>query len=254
MYGLLKLPYALTAWVAAAFSAPALGPLLSGFSVVAKGWRWSLWEVLWCAGPIFLVMFISMPETSANNILLRRAQRLRKLTGNPNLKSQGEIDQGSMSFSKVAAEQMWKPVEIFLKDPAVMFTNIYTSLIYGIYYSFFEAFPLVYVGIYGFNIGELGIVFIVIVIGCVIGIVIYCSYVYWYLEPDIKKNGLRAQEHRLVPALFAVTLMPAGLFWFGWTAQANIHWIVSMIGITIYAIGAFILYVSHRIPHSSPPL
>jgi MFS transporter, DHA1 family, multidrug resistance protein len=131
MYGLLKLPYALTAWVAAAFCAPAIGPLLSGFSVVVEGWRWALWEVLWGSAPIFIMMFISMPETSASNILLRRAQRLRKLTGNPNLKSQGEIDQGQMSFSKVAVEQMWKPVEIFLKDPAVFFTNVYTSLIYG---------------------------------------------------------------------------------------------------------------------------
>ncbi|EXJ94698.1 hypothetical protein A1O1_03095 [Capronia coronata CBS 617.96] len=242
MYGLLKLPYALTAWVAAAFCAPAVGPLLSGFSVVVKGWRWALWEVLWGAAPVFVLMFISMPETSANNILLRRAQRLRKLTGNPNLKSQGEIDQGNLSFSKIAGEQLWKPIEIFIKDPAVFFTNVYTSLIYGIYYSFFEAFPLVYLGVYGFNIGQLGIVFTCIVAGCVIGIVIYCSYVYWYLEPDIKKNGLRAQEHRLVPALFAVTLMPAGMFWFGWTAQADIHWIVSVIGITLYAVGAFIVF------------
>lgn len=131
IYGLLKLPYALTAWVAAAFCAPAVGPLLSGFSVVVEGWRWALWEVLWGSAPIFILMFMSMPETSANNILLRRARRLRKLTGNPNLKSQGEIDQGQMSFSKVAIDQMWKPIEIFLKDPAVFFTNVYTSLIYG---------------------------------------------------------------------------------------------------------------------------
>lgn len=39
-YDLIKLPYALTAWVAATFCAPALGPLLSGFAVTAKGWRW----------------------------------------------------------------------------------------------------------------------------------------------------------------------------------------------------------------------
>ena len=37
LYGLIKLPYAMTAWVAAAFSAPALGPLLSGFAVMNKG-------------------------------------------------------------------------------------------------------------------------------------------------------------------------------------------------------------------------
>jgi MFS transporter, DHA1 family, multidrug resistance protein len=77
------------------------------------------------------MMFITMPETSASNILLRRAQRLRKLTGNQNLKSQGEIDQGQLSLSKVAVDAMWKPIEIFLKDPAVFFTNVYTSLIYG---------------------------------------------------------------------------------------------------------------------------
>lgn len=41
MYSLLYLPYALTAWVSAAYCGPALGPLLSGFAVTAKGWRWS---------------------------------------------------------------------------------------------------------------------------------------------------------------------------------------------------------------------
>lgn len=242
MYSLLKLPYALTAWVAAAFSAPALGPLLSGFAVMNKNWRWSLWEILWMAGPMWLVMFFFMPETSAGTILLRRAQRLRKLTGDVNLKSQSEIDQGSKTFSQIAGEQLWKPIEICIKDPAVLFTNIYTSCIYGVYYSFFEVFPLVYVGIYGFNLGELGLPFLTIIIGCVIGLSVYVGYNWFYLEPDIKAHGLRAQEHRLVPALFAVTLLPAGMFWFGWTAEKSIHWIVCSIGLTMFPIGAFILF------------
>ena len=242
MYSLVKLPYALTVWVAAAFSAPALGPLLSGFAVMNKGWRWSLWEILWMAGPMWLVMFFFMPETSAGNILLRRAQRLRKLTGDNSLKSQSEIDQGTKSFTAVAVEACWKPIEICMKDPAVLFTNLYTSCIYGIYYSFFEVFPLVYIGIYGFNLGELGITFLTIIIGCVISLTIYVAYNWFYLEPDIKKNGLREQEHRLVPALFAVTLLPAGMLWFGWTAEPSIHWIVCTIGLTLFPIGAFILF------------
>jgi MFS transporter, DHA1 family, multidrug resistance protein len=186
-------------------------------------------------------MFFTFPETSASNILLRRARRLRKMTGNPMLKSQSEIDQGEKTIGKVIYDSLLIPMKICIQDPAVLFTNLYTSLIYGIYYSYFEAFPLVYIGKYGFNLGEQGIVFTCIVVGAVIGIIIYCSYVWFYLEPDIKKNGLRAQEHRLVPALFAVTLLPAGLFLFAWTARASIHWIVSIIGITLFAIGAFIL-------------
>ena len=165
MYSFLKLPYALTVWVAAAFSAPALGPLLSGFAVMNKDWRWSLWEILWAAGPMWLVMFFFMPETSAGTILLHRAQRLHKLTGDNSLMSQSEIDQGAKSFTAIAGEAIRKPIEICMKDPAVLFTNLYTSCIYGIYYSFFEAFPLVYTGIYGFNLGELGITFLTIIVG-----------------------------------------------------------------------------------------
>jgi DHA1 family multidrug resistance protein-like MFS transporter len=101
IYTMLYLPYALVGWVAAAYCGPALGPLLSGFAVMAKGWRWSLWEILWMAGPTLIVMFFFLPETSTPNILLRRAARLRKLTGNPKLQSQSEIDQRLLKPSAV---------------------------------------------------------------------------------------------------------------------------------------------------------
>lgn len=140
MYSLLYLPYALVAWVAAAYCGPALGPLLSGFAVTAKGWRWSLWEILWAAGPIFLIMFLLLPETSTPNILLRRAQRLRKLTGDNRLQAQSEIDQKHMKPSAIVIDAIVKPIEITVKDPAIAFVNIYTAIIYGIYYSFFEVF------------------------------------------------------------------------------------------------------------------
>ena len=154
-----------------------------------------------------------MPETSAGNILLRRAKRLRALTGNPMLKAQSEIDQGEKTFGKVCYEALFIPFLICVQDPAVLYTNVFSSLIYSIYYSFFEAFPLVYIDIYGFNLGELGVVFTSLIVGTSIAIAIYFAYQYWYLEPDIKKNGLRASEHRLVPALFAVWFLPVGLFW-----------------------------------------
>lgn len=132
MYSLLNLPYALVAWVSAAYCGPALGPLLSGFAVTAQGWRWSLWEILWAAGPVFLVMFMLLPETSTPNILLRRAKRLRKLTGDKRLLSQSEINQKEMTASKILVDAIVKPIEITVKDPAIAFVNVYTAIIYGI--------------------------------------------------------------------------------------------------------------------------
>ncbi|KAK9481760.1 major facilitator superfamily domain-containing protein [Lipomyces starkeyi] len=241
IYSLLKLPYALIFWVSAAYCGPALGPVLSGFAVPAENWRWSLWEILWMSGPVFLLFFICLPETSASHILLRRAQRLRKLTGNQNLKSQSEIDQANMKVSTIAFEALIKPWEISILDPAVAFTHIYSSIVYGIYYSYFEVFPLVYINIYGMNLGEMGLVFLVVLIACIIASVTFAVYLWLYLEPDIMKRGLRAQEHRLVPALIAVFGPPIGLFLFGWTSRESIHWIVPTIGILIYAGSAFII-------------
>ena len=241
MYSMLYLPYALTVWVSAAYCGPALGPLLSGFAVTAKGWRWSLWEILWIAGPVFVAMFLFVPETSTPNILLRRANRLRKLTGDKRLVAQSEIDQKGMKPSAILADALIKPFEITIKDPAIGFVNTYTALVYGIYYSFFEVFPLVYPVMYHMSVGIVGVVFLCVLVACAIGVAIYCSYLYFYLIPDILKNGLRAQEHRLVPALFGSFGPPIGLFLFAWTSNPSIHWIAPTIGITIYGASVFVV-------------
>lgn len=66
------------------------------------------------------MMILSLPETSANNILLRRARRLRKITGKNNLLSQSEIDQAGMNPSDVAYKALIKPWQINALDPAVV--------------------------------------------------------------------------------------------------------------------------------------
>ena len=133
-----------------------------------------------------------------------------------------------------------KPGEIFALDPAVAFTNIFTSLIYAIYYSFFVSFPLVFLPLYSFNLGELGLAFTCIIVACILGAGSYVVYLYFFLNPSLK--GLEpVQEQRLKPALFAVFGPPVGLFLFGWTARADIHWIVCIIGVVLFSIGNFII-------------
>lgn len=115
--------------------AAALGPLLSGFAVPAQGWRWSLYESIWASAPVLIVMFILLPETSTPTLLLQRAERLRKRTGSDRFMSQSEIDQRNMKVSAVFLDALIKPLEITIKDPAVLFVQVYTAIIYGIYYS-----------------------------------------------------------------------------------------------------------------------
>ncbi|KAH0846499.1 hypothetical protein AYO21_10148 [Fonsecaea monophora] len=252
IYSLLKLPYFLTGWAAFATAGPALGPIISGFSVPATNWHWSLWEIVWLASPVYISLLFLLPETSASNILLRRAARLRKLTGNNNLKSQSEIDQEKLTVNEVVIGNLWRPAQINILDPAVLFTSLYTALMYSIFYSFFEVFPLVYAtgnpgkathG-YGMNGGEIGLIFLSISVGVSIAIALYVTYLRFVFEPEIRTRGLGEPERRLIPALPASLLLPIGLFWFAWTGNNSpkIHWIVPTLGVVVFTVGIFILF------------
>lgn len=66
-------------------------------------------------------------------------------------------------------------------------------------------------------------------------------YVRRIITPDLKKNGMRPQEHRLTPALFACFGPPVGLLLFAWTSTPSIHWMAPTIEIVIYAGSVFII-------------
>lgn len=129
-FSFIELPLYLSSWTVACFWGPAIGPLIAGFAVQAKGWRWGLWEIVWMSAPILVVFLFAYPETSADTILRRRAQRLRKLTGRQNIKSQSEIDQQNLQLSSIVYDAIIKPTEIMIKDPAVLFTNLYVCQIF----------------------------------------------------------------------------------------------------------------------------
>ena len=196
-------------------SIQALGPLVAGFAVQAKGWRWSSWELLWFSAPIALIMVFFLPETSADTILLHRAQRLRALTGRTDLVSDSEIRQKHMNPREVAFNALIKPWEINALDPAVLFSTLYMALVYGTYYSCFESFPLVFGDMYGWKNGVLGLAFLSILVGIAVAVVILCAYLQWILPKRLAKLDPVPPEARLWPGLWGTFLVPIGLFIFG---------------------------------------
>jgi DHA1 family multidrug resistance protein-like MFS transporter len=68
----LTVPYSLTVWVAAAYCGPALGPLLAGYLVPVKGWRYGMWEIVWLAAPT-IVLMLTLPETHEPTIRAQQA-------------------------------------------------------------------------------------------------------------------------------------------------------------------------------------
>jgi MFS transporter, DHA1 family, multidrug resistance protein len=83
---------------------------------------------VWLTGPILVVFVFAYPETNADTILRRRAQRLRKRTGCTHIKSKSEVAEENLKASSILWEALIKPIEIMVKDPAVAFTNSKSSI------------------------------------------------------------------------------------------------------------------------------
>jgi hypothetical protein len=139
-----------------------------------------MWEVLIASGPV-LVLLLLWPETSAATILHQRAARLRKQTGNDRIRTRAEIaHQHEPSAKDVVVEALLMPARITALDPAILFTNVYMMLVYGIYYSFFESFPLVWGPVYGFDLLQQNLAFIPFIVGTSLALLSYTAYLYYY--------------------------------------------------------------------------
>ena len=219
-----------------------LAPIISGFVSVVS-WRWTFWVGLIVAGAS-LVFLLFLPETYGPTILKKRAKRMRKETGNPNIFAPIELDK--KGAKQMATVTLMRPLHMIAFEAIVLFTCLYLSIAYAIFYLFFEAYPLIFEGIYHMSTGVAGLAFLPILVGAVIalGIFIYYDGV---LQRAKKANAHWAsiEEYRRLPlACFGGPLYVISLFWLGWTASPNIHWIVPMLAGVPFGIGFMLIFMA----------
>ncbi|KAF1837560.1 MFS general substrate transporter [Decorospora gaudefroyi] len=242
MYRPKKQVYGLAVWGIGAVCGPVLGPLVGGFAVMARGWTWTIWELMWLSGFCLVFLFFFFPETSSTNILHRRTARLRKLTGDDRLTCEADMMAAQMTPKDIVFTSLVKPITLNFTEPIVFLLNLYIALIYGLLYIWFESFPLVFTEIYGFNLGLEGVAFLGILVGTLISVVALFSWNYWYLEKQFDENGNVEPEKRLIPAMVGSFFVPICLFWFGWSSRPDVHWIVPIIGSSFFGIASFTLF------------
>jgi DHA1 family multidrug resistance protein-like MFS transporter len=107
---------------------PIIGPVVGRFPAQAKGWRWPIYGLIWISGFTLIFLALLLPETYEPTILLKRTARLRKLTGNPHLRSQSEIDAASTKASDRLYEALVRPF-VLAAEPALLFANVYVGFV-----------------------------------------------------------------------------------------------------------------------------
>ena len=73
---------AMSIFALAPFAGPSIGPIVAGFiSVSGTDWRWVYWILTIFAGVCLVVIVFTVPETYAPMLLVHKAKKMRKETG-----------------------------------------------------------------------------------------------------------------------------------------------------------------------------
>ncbi|CCF60370.1 hypothetical protein KAFR_0K00150 [Kazachstania africana CBS 2517] len=226
-------------WAIGAVAAPIVGPLLGASMVVAKNWRWCFWLLLWLAIPCLMICVFLFPETSAANVLSRRASRIREQTGDNRYYTKQEKLDAGVSSKQFLINTLYRPIEIIAEEPIVLAFDAYIAVCYGTFYLFFEAFPIVFVDNWGFSLIELGLSYFGFCVGCCIAFPVLVIFINKVVKPS-RKDGTFVPETFLILAMFVSWCLPCSLFLFGWAAMT--HWIVPIIAEIFFVICVFNLF------------
>ncbi|GLB34695.1 putative benomyl methotrexate resistance protein [Lyophyllum shimeji] len=247
IYPVHQLAYVIGVWALGAVAGPITGPVVGGFAAQANGWRWPQYELIWITGFSCLFLTLLLPETYEPTILRRRAERLRRLTGNQELKTKSEKDTEGETIAQVLKEALYRPFVLSV-EPVLLFANVYLGFIYAIFYLWFEAFPLVFTDIYHFNLGLSGLPFLGFLVSGAITYTVYCLYQMYHIAPRSRRAEAAGKqlspEVRLEIGFMASIFIPTSVLIFGFASKPSTHWIVPIIGAALYLPGIFCIFQS----------
>ncbi|CCH46740.1 Cycloheximide resistance protein [Wickerhamomyces ciferrii] len=236
-------PIGIGIWSISAVSGPSFGPLVGAILTVKNNWKWGFWFLCIFDGISLSLMFFLFPESYEKTILYKKALRLKSKTGNSNITSNGELELSKLKNTiAIIKDTLWRPIEMTITEPVVLLIHIYTSLMYALMYLWFEAFPIVFAEIKGFTLILMGLSFLSLFVGTIIGVLIYIPWTLKIFTRKVQKDETIEPEVFLPMTILGSILMPVGLFIFGWTSSPEIHWFIPMIGSGVFAIGAYIVF------------
>lgn len=224
------------------------GPIVGGFVGETKSWRWILGVNAILSGVVWIAATLTIRETYAPVVLRSRAQALSQMTGSVYVSTlDAAAGRPPRPLSKELSISFIRPWSLLFREPIVLLTALYISIIYAILYMFFAAIPITFEGTRGWSPGIAGLPFIGVAVGVCLGVIAagMDSKSYIRLTTAAATAGQVVEpEVRLRSAMVGSVILPIGLFLFAWTTFPSVHWIAPIIGTTLFSCGLFMVFVS----------
>ncbi|KAK6223638.1 major facilitator superfamily transporter [Colletotrichum tabaci] len=228
----------------APFIGPCIGPLIGGFVNYNANWRWTYYVMIIWAFALLVAIGVFVPETYHPIVLRSKARKIRKETGDERWKA--PVEKSTKSVIKTIGISLMRPFQLLFFEPMVLSLDIFSAILLGILYLFFGAFPLVFTNIHGFNLWQVGLTFLGILVGMFLAAATdpLWHHIRSQLMADLEKEtgveGASEPEFRLPPVICGAFLCPIGIFWFGWSL--HVHWIMPVIGSAIFGAGTLLVF------------
>ena len=195
------------------------------------------WATSIADGLVQILGFLFLRETYPPKILGTKAQKLRKSTGNQSWHTKWETP--DRTYLKILKTALVRPFILLGTQPIIQVLALYIGFLYGVTYLVLTTLPVLWTGRYHESIGIGGLNYISLGVGYIIGTQSTARLndtIYKRLKLRSDKETGRP-EFRLPLLIPSGILVPAGLLWYGWSAQARLHWIMPNIGILLYGMG-----------------
>ncbi|KAF7302176.1 SAP domain-containing protein [Mycena indigotica] len=215
---------------------PVVGPIAGGFVTQKIGIKYVFIIVAGLGGIASAFGIPFLRETYAPVIRLRRAKNA------PDPEKAAAAHPVLLTEHTSKLHYLWinlsRPAILLCRSVVCFLLSLYMAFMYGIYYLMFATFSTLFSEVYGFGTGIGGLTYIGLGVGFMLATIFSARWgndIYLSLS---QRNGGKGEPEMRIPALILGSLfVPVGLFWYGWSAEARIHWIMPIIGSGIFGFG-----------------
>ncbi|KAF9884293.1 hypothetical protein FE257_001923 [Aspergillus nanangensis] len=211
-------------YIAATNCGISFGPIMSAYITSTLGWKWIFYVAAIVTGTL-AILLLAIKESRPSLLLGRHVERLRKITGNPDLRP---LDPDQIpdlkAFARIA---LFRPLHLLVLEPIVLATALMSGVANGLLYLFTETIPPIYQS-FGFSENEASLPFLAFAVALIAnGAMRVVDRT--HTSKISGDNQPVPPEGRLLGLSLGVPILAVGLWLFAWTVPplTHVHWLVS---------------------------
>jgi hypothetical protein len=195
------------------------------------------WLLLIAAGIITTGVEILNSETNPKVLIRRKTRALRESLNRPELRSVYE-QATEQSKTTIILHGLMRPLKLLFRSPIVLLLSTYMAFVYGLLYFLFTTITNVFIETYHWQPDICGLAYMGVGVGFFIGLGTVAKISdATVIRMTKANNGVFEPEMRLPACVIFAMFIPATFFWYGWSTNFAVHWIVPILGLIPFGIG-----------------